>query len=102
MRQGHPSDRPASLLERCPSGAFEAARKALEQLPPGQGGAPEAELLYHSMAAGRLVPDLVEEVVAFLQQPRQASDHSPTAAEIARRALLSFDAILRGDRAAAG
>ena len=83
-------------------GAFEAAREALAQLPPGQGGAPEAELLYHSMSAGRLVPDLVAEVVEFLQRPRQAPDGSPTAAEIARRALLSFDAVLRGDRDAAG
>jgi tetratricopeptide (TPR) repeat protein len=39
--------------------------------------------------------------VGFLQHPRQAPGGSPTPAEIARRALLSFDAVLRGDRDAA-
>jgi DNA-binding CsgD family transcriptional regulator len=79
-------------------GAFESARRALEQIPPGQGGTPEAELLYHSMAAGRMAPEVVGDVHALLQIPREGPDGSPAAAEIARRTLLSFDAVLRGDR----
>jgi DNA-binding CsgD family transcriptional regulator len=79
-------------------GAFDAALEALAQVPPGQGGVPEAQLLYHSMAAGRMVPELVDEVMALLDRPREAPDGSPTAAEIARRSLLAFDAMLRGNR----
>jgi DNA-binding CsgD family transcriptional regulator len=83
-------------------GAFEAAREALDLVPPGMGGPPEAQLLYHSMSAGRIVPELVDEVTTLLDRRRADTDGAPAAAEIARRALLSFDAVLRGDRRRAG
>src|SRR5665811_681909 len=83
-------------------GAFEAAREALDLVPPGMGGPAEAQLLYHSMSAGRIVPGLVDEVTTLLERRRADTDGAPAAAEIARRALLSFDAVLRGDRRRAG
>jgi DNA-binding CsgD family transcriptional regulator len=81
--------------------AFESIREALAQIPPGKGGPPEAELLWYGLAAGRIAPDLVDEVPALLEPAREGPGGSPTSAEIVRRACLAFDALLRGDREAA-
>lgn len=78
-------------------GAFEAVEAALAQVPPGQGGPPEAELLGYIMSSGRLVPELVDEAVALLEQPRDI-EGAATPAELARRAVRAFDFVLRGDR----
>ena len=80
-----------------PKGAFGAVNAALALVPPGQGGPPEAELLCYSMSSGRLLPELVDEAVALLAQPRDI-EGTPTPAELARRAVRAFDFVLRGNR----
>ena len=80
-----------------PEDAFEAVKAALDQVPPGQGGPPEAELLCFVMSSGRLVPELVDRAAALLRQPRGDAENA-TPAEVARRAVRAFDHLLRGTR----
>jgi len=82
-------------------GAFESIRAALDLIPPGTGGAPEAELVLYCMPSGRLVPDLVDDVRALLEHPRQGAGEAATPAELARRAVLAYDSLMRGEREAA-
>jgi DNA-binding CsgD family transcriptional regulator len=79
-------------------GAFESVLEALAEVPPGQGGAPEAELLFHGLVSGRLVPALVDDVRAQLARERKGPDGEPTLAEVMRRSLVAFDAVMQGDR----
>jgi DNA-binding CsgD family transcriptional regulator len=83
------------------TGAFEAIRDALDRIPPGTGGAAEAELFVWALFTGRVVPTLVDETMALLAQPRTGSTGAAPPAEIARRALGAFDSVFRGNRDAA-
>ncbi len=79
-------------------GAFEAVRAALDAIPPGGGGAIEAELLFSYGIAGRPRAELMSEVRRRLTVPRLGARGETTAAEVVRRHLLALDAYLRGDR----
>jgi DNA-binding CsgD family transcriptional regulator/tetratricopeptide (TPR) repeat protein len=69
-------------------------REALGEIEPGRGGVLEAELLF-SLFSGRFMPELVEETIKALDQPRTGERGEPTPAEIVRRAGLGFDTVLR-------
>jgi DNA-binding CsgD family transcriptional regulator len=88
----------ARYLQGDRAGAAATAREAFEQIPPGAGGEPEAQLLLSYCLPGRAVPGLVDEVVALLERPRSGPGGEPTAAEVVRLALAGLDAFLRGER----
>ena len=67
-------------------------------MPPGTGGAIEAELLFSYGIAGRPREELMSEVRRRLTAPRLGAEGETTAAEVVRRHLLALDAYLRGDR----
>jgi DNA-binding CsgD family transcriptional regulator len=78
--------------------AFDAIRDALRRIPPGMGGASEAELFVWMLFSSRAVPSLVDETAALLAQPRTgAAGEGPPPVEVARRALVAFDAVFRGE-----
>ncbi len=79
-------------------GAFEAVRAALDAIPPGTGGAIEAELLFSYGIAGRPRAELMDDFRGRLATPRYGPGGEPTAAEVVRRHLLGLDCYLRGDR----
>lgn len=101
-----PSDRIAALASLGQAlyvigdskGAFESIRAALDLVPPGDGGPPEAELICYSMPSGRLVPELVDDVKAITGQPREGAEGAPAPAEIARRAIVALDLLWQGER----
>jgi DNA-binding CsgD family transcriptional regulator len=82
-------------------GAFEAARMALDEVPPGRGGAGEAALVIGALTGGRMVPELVDEVGDVLTVPRLGPDGEPTPGEVARAAVAGLDCFHRGRRSAA-
>jgi ATP/maltotriose-dependent transcriptional regulator MalT len=88
----------ARYLQGDRAAAAAMARRAFEEIPPGSGGEPEAQLLLSYCLPGRAVPELVDEVVALLERPRTGPDGEPTAAEVVRLALAGLDAFLRGER----
>ena len=79
-------------------GAFRAVGAALDAIPPGGGGAIEAELLFSYGIAGRPREELMNEVRGRLSTPRLGAEGEPTPAEVVRRHLLALDGYLRGDR----
>ena len=79
-------------------GAFEAVGAALDAIPPGGGGAIEAELLFSYGIAGRPREELMNEVRGRLSTPRLCAHGEPTPGEVVRRHLLALDGYLRGDR----
>jgi DNA-binding CsgD family transcriptional regulator len=83
-------------------GAFQAGGEALDQIPRGHGGRPEAELLMSFLMAGRAIPELIPEVRRRLGESRlhRASDSTP--AELVRLQIGALDAFLRGERTRAG
>lgn len=82
-------------------GSFEAICDALQRIPPGAGGAAEAELIVWLLFSGRTTPALVDQTAALLRAPRVGPGPIPAPAEIARRSLRALDALIRGDRGAA-
>ncbi len=79
-------------------GAFKAVGAALDAIPPGGGGAIEAELLFSYGIAGRPREEQMNEVRGRLSTPRLGAEGEPTPAEVVRRHLLALDGYLRGDR----
>jgi DNA-binding CsgD family transcriptional regulator len=77
------------------------ARTILEEIPPGEGGMLEAELLMLASVAARGVPELVGAAREVLRQSRADQDGRMTPAECARRTALALDLVFRGDREAA-
>ncbi len=79
-------------------GAIEAVSAALDAIPPGTGGAIEAELLFGFGIAGRPREEVMDDVRRRLTSPRLGPGGETTAAEVVRRHLLGLDCYLRGDR----
>jgi DNA-binding CsgD family transcriptional regulator len=81
--------------------AVSRGRSALESVPPGEGGAIEAEILSFIAMAARANPDLLAEFPKVLERPRLGPSGEPTAAEFVRLAFDAMDLALRGDRGGA-
>jgi DNA-binding CsgD family transcriptional regulator len=78
--------------------AVRLGRSALASVPPGEGGAIEAEILSFIAVAARAHPRLLSGFPAILEQVRLGPEGTPTTAEFVRLAFDAMDLALRGDR----
>ncbi len=80
-----------------PVGASEASEAGLERIPRGTGGSLEAQLLFSGHLAGRADPRLAAAATSALVASRAGPTGESTAAELLRRVLLVWEALLRGE-----
>ncbi len=78
--------------------AFEAGREALDEIPRGEGGRLEAELLMSYLMAGRAIPELIPDVRRRQATPRLGAEGEVTPAELVRLQTSALDAFMRGER----
>ena len=80
------------------AGAIGVGAAVLAEIPPGEGGRLEAELLMSLLMAARAMPDRIGELSPWLTTPRHGSGGEVTAAELVRLEIRALDSFLRGAR----